>query len=126
MFKGFGDFTTSGNTSEGLYGPDGKVEEIKLKALVRTYVQAYQGVPEEIAFDNTSAHFYTKFQVDGSIKAPTLLYYNQQYYYPNGYELRIQCAACKYVVDDLTSYTIGITFDENSIGTVELYLTPKA
>lgn len=41
QFKGFGDFTTTGGSNEGVYDNDGNIQENKLKALTRSYVHAF-------------------------------------------------------------------------------------
>jgi len=41
QYKGFGDFTTTGNSNEGLYDNSGNVQDNKLRALTRTYVHAF-------------------------------------------------------------------------------------
>lgn len=45
QFKGFADFTCNGDTSEGFYNADGSLQERKTRALSRSYVHAYQGIP---------------------------------------------------------------------------------
>lgn len=41
MFKGFGDFTTTGTAMEGLYDAEGNMQEEKFKSLVRSYGHAF-------------------------------------------------------------------------------------
>ena len=85
MFKGFGDYTTSGNLVEGLYNQTGGLQVNKLRALSRTYIQAFQGTPELMRFDNNTGDFIAAFVLDPMIAGPTELYFNAAEYYPNGY-----------------------------------------
>jgi len=41
MYKGFGDFTTTGGAKEGRFNSDGTPQYDKVKALTRSYVQAF-------------------------------------------------------------------------------------
>lgn len=41
MYKGFGDFTTTGGDLEGMYTNEGVPQQYKVKALTRTYAVAY-------------------------------------------------------------------------------------
>ena len=43
MFKGFGDFTTTGSLTEGMYDKDGNIQRYKLLALQRSFLHAVQG-----------------------------------------------------------------------------------
>mmetsp|Transcript_28691 Transcript_28691/g.51076 ORF Transcript_28691/g.51076 Transcript_28691/m.51076 type:complete len:527 (-) Transcript_28691:326-1906(-) len=89
MYKGYQDFTTTGSSTEGFYYEDGKVQQIKLAALSRTYAQFVQGIPLSMSFDSTSKAFELVFTVDTSIAAPTVLYLNEEVHYPKGYSLTI-------------------------------------
>ena len=82
MFKGFGDFTTSANLQEGFYNNQ-TLQVGKVKALARTYVQAYQGNPISIKFNTATGYFSTTFALDPNVKAPTVLFIPTQFYYNN-------------------------------------------
>ena len=41
MYKSFGDFTTTGGTKEGMFNSDGTPQQLKLKAIARTYAHAF-------------------------------------------------------------------------------------
>ena len=58
-------------------------------ALARSYAQRTQGTPQEMNFNEDSGNFSHKFMVDIGVKAPTVLYLNQSYYYPAGYDIAI-------------------------------------
>lgn len=57
QYKGFGDFTTTGDSNEGLFDYQGKVQNNKLKALSRTYFAATQGTPLSMKFDASTGDF---------------------------------------------------------------------
>ena len=86
MYKGFGDFTTTGGAAEGMFNDDGTPQALKLKAITQTYAYAFQGTPEEMYFSPTSGSFYTSWIFDSSILAPTQVYMNPSIWYPNGYK----------------------------------------
>lgn len=50
MYKSFGDFTTTGGTSEGMFNSDGTPQDLKLRAIARSYAHAFQGTPETMYF----------------------------------------------------------------------------
>lgn len=52
MFKGFGDFTTTGSLTEGMYDSEGKLQTYKILALTRTFIPAFQGTPQSMYFIN--------------------------------------------------------------------------
>ena len=58
-------------------------------ALARSYAQRTQGTPQEMNFNEDSGKFSIKFMVNTGVKAPTVLYLNQSYYYPAGYDITI-------------------------------------
>lgn len=76
--------TSAGVGSEGFYNKDGTLQEYKVKALARSYLTATQGVPTFQNFNMDTSEFNADFTVNTSIEAPTVLYLNKQYYYPNG------------------------------------------
>ena len=86
QFKTYKDLTTSaGDKSEGFYNKDGQLQTGKVKALTRTYLQATQGIPVYMKFNVADALFHAIFVLDTAIQAPTLVYWNQEYWYPNGF-----------------------------------------
>ena len=77
QFKYYEDLTTSastGNGSEGFYNNDGTLQDWKVKALARSYLQFTQGVLTRQYFDTKTASLEASFTVDTSIKAPTVIY----------------------------------------------------
>ena len=72
QFKLFEDLTTTAGTgSEGFYNTDGTLQDIKVKALARTYIQRTQGTLKFMVFLPETAQFKAEFTADLSIKAPT-------------------------------------------------------
>lgn len=59
MYKGFHDFTTTGGDDQGLFRSDGSIQDSKVKALTRTYVQAFQGTGLKTQFDKDTGFFTT-------------------------------------------------------------------
>eukprot|EP00347_Sterkiella_histriomuscorum_P017920 403347472 len=64
QFKKLQDFTTSaGTASEGLYDSDGILQDVKVKALARTYLQAAQGVIQTVTFYADTGRFVASWMV---------------------------------------------------------------
>jgi hypothetical protein len=94
QLKYYGDLTTSaGVGSEGFYNHDGSLQEWKVKALSRTYLMSTQGVPTYQNFDMKTSNFSATFEVNSSINAPTVVYLNQKYYYPEGFNYTLSVPA---------------------------------
>lgn len=74
MYKSFGDFTTTGGTSEGMFYDDGSVQELKKDAITRTYAHAIQGTPSKMFFSTLNDGFFVNFKYDASITSPTEIY----------------------------------------------------
>ncbi len=92
MFKGFGDFTTTGGLIEGMYDPEGNIQHFKLLALLRTFIHATQGTPLSNKFYTDATQngtFVGTYQLDTTIQAPTEVYFSQDVYYPEGYKLSV-------------------------------------
>lgn len=90
MYKPYGDHTTTAaEHTEGIFLDDGTPQVNKIKALTRTYIQSYQGVPLNVKFDVETATFIAKFVYDKSIDAATVIYYNKEYFYPDGHVISI-------------------------------------
>ena len=81
-FKTYEDLTTSAGThSEGFYNFDGTLQQVKVKALSRTYVKAAQGTIQTMKFTPTDAdistpmgHFTADIKIDLSIDAPSVIH----------------------------------------------------
>lgn len=86
MYKGFGDFTTTGGDLEGMYTNDGVPQALKVKALTRTYTTAYQGTPYAQYFSTENGSYMTRWMVNGTVQNTTEVYINAPVWYPNGYK----------------------------------------
>ena len=113
-YKPYGDHTTSAIemvTYEGIYNDDGTVQNIKEKGLSRGYVMYYQGKPIDFKYETDSdTNFETSFEYHKNISEPSVLYYNKDYFYKNGYEIK--------VIDDDTKEDLvenkKVTLDKNT------------
>ena len=92
-YKPYGDHTTSAIAMveyEGIFNDDGTIQTIKEKGLSRAYVQYYQGKPIDFKFEEeSSTNFETSFEYHADIKEPTVLFYNKEFFYGNGYKIDI-------------------------------------
>jgi endoglycosylceramidase len=90
MYKPYNDHTTTANPElEGMFNPDGSIQDVKQRALTRTYIQKFQGKPISNKFYPTSATYVASFMYDSEAQGPTVLYHNKDYFYPSGYTLRL-------------------------------------
>lgn len=86
QLKTFGDLTTSAGTgSEGFYNTDGTLQSNKVQALTRTYLPYTQGTLLSMNFNTSNANFVATFSVDTSIVEPTVIFWSQDYWYPQGF-----------------------------------------
>lgn len=81
-------------------------------------------------FDKTSAVFTATYQVDTNVPAPTDLYFNQDYFYQNGYTLELYSEGSvitDYEVDDLTQNHLYILIKNPSYlhKEISIKLSPK-
>jgi hypothetical protein len=84
-FKTYEDLTTSAGTgSEGFYNKDGSLQEWKVKALARTYLQRTQGWLLSQQFNMENSRFEAIFKLNISIDAPSVLFVSHEYYYTEG------------------------------------------
>ena len=92
-YKPYGDHTTTAIQLveyEGIYNPDGTVQTIKEKSLSRAYVPYYQGLPIDFKFEEgSSTNFETSFEYHSDIEVPTVLFYNKDFFYANGYKIEV-------------------------------------
>ena len=90
MYKSYHDHTTTAaENEEGIFNEDGTLQNIKQKALSRTYIQYYQGLPLEVFYNDDTSEFLARFEYDGNIEEPSVLYLNNDLNYKDGYELEI-------------------------------------
>ena len=90
MYKSYNDHTTTAaEGQEGIFNDDGTIQKMKEKALTRTYILYYQGIPEEFNFNDNTKEFNAIFQYDKSIEKPSVIYINKDFNYKNNYKLTI-------------------------------------
>ena len=113
MYKPFNDFTTSCiDNQEGLFDADGSLQEFKVKGLTRTYVQAFQGEGIYMNFNKETKNFQTKFKLNKTLDSPTVIYFNKELNYRNGYNI---LTSRKSFIDDSEENLLKIKIiDEDS------------
>ena len=79
QYKGFGDFTTTGSLTEGMYDGEGKLFDRKLNAILRSYSPAYQGTPTMMK-NTEDGSFTTSFKYNKSVEAQTILFFNPKHF----------------------------------------------
>lgn len=90
QFKDFQDITTaSEGPLESFYDADGSLQLPKVQALSRTYAYAVAGIPLSMTFNTTTSAFNFKYRANPTIGQPTLVYLNQQWWYPKGFKVAI-------------------------------------
>lgn len=100
MFKGFGDFTTTGGLLEGFYNNQ-TLQQGKVKALSRTYALYYQGTPNFVDFEVNTGIFRTNFTVDAKVSMPTVLFASKEFFYPNGVNITVYSSLnLKYTINN--------------------------
>lgn len=110
MFKGFGDFTTTGGLLEGFYNNQ-TLQLGKVKALSRTYVPYYQGTPTYINFETGTGQFTTNFTLNPQITKPTVLFASSEFYYPNRIDISVYTVAgLEYRVEDFGNNYYEVVF----------------
>lgn len=87
QFKLFNDITTAGPEESFYNGTDLSVP--KVKALSRSYAQAIQGLPLLMDFNAETSEFQLIYNLDTTIQGPTVIFLNEKWYYPNGYQVRL-------------------------------------
>ena len=120
MYKPFGDFTTScPDDKEGIFNQDGSEQVWKIKALTRSYVQAFQGRGISMKFDKENKSLKVELEADLSITQPTLVYYNKELNYKEGLRVffdqktynSIDAKEVKVNFDDSEENILKITMD---------------
>eukprot|EP01104_Vermistella_antarctica_P004518 TRINITY_DN14960_c0_g1_i1.p1 TRINITY_DN14960_c0_g1~~TRINITY_DN14960_c0_g1_i1.p1 ORF type:complete len:561 (-),score=78.10 TRINITY_DN14960_c0_g1_i1:15-1577(-) len=105
QFKGFHDLTTqSAPYMESFYEADGSLQLSKVKVLSRTYAQATAGVPSSMSFDSETGVFNFTYLINTTIAEPTIIYLNEEWYYPNGYSVTVLPSNAVNVTSPTTNY----------------------
>jgi len=134
-FKKYADLTTTAGTGEeGFYNADGSLQNWKVKALARTYLMYSQGVPTKTEFNTQDSIYTAEIRLNTSIEAPTVVYCNGEYHYPNGHEVELKVdnvplTADQYTIDGQTqesNYT-NITVTDKSLNekTLSIRVLPR-
>jgi hypothetical protein len=128
----FKDFTCTGGAGLSFYEDDDalspSLQEIKVKALARTYVQAAQGNLESLKFDTSTGNFTTEITIDGNVHEPTLIYvYNagkgDKWYESIKIDLDApeECQASAAVSDNLVTVTVDEAACDGQLVTIDIY-----
>ncbi|KAJ3444958.1 hypothetical protein M0812_10820 [Anaeramoeba flamelloides] len=96
QYKYYKDITTQSNEAESFFFDDGSLQVEKAKALSRTYAQKVQGMPHGMFFNPLNSAFSFSWKLDTSITKPTVIFLNEKYYYPNGFNVRYNIQGCSY------------------------------
>lgn len=135
MYKGYGDFTTTGDANEGLFGKTEKdLQDKKIKALVRTYGQKYQGRLETSQFNTNTANYLATFTLNLDILAPTEVYYDTDYYHKDQSSVKVSVwnenADLNAKLDFSTRNHVSVMTEGGSakgnLTNTKLYVSPKA
>jgi endoglycosylceramidase len=125
MFKGYGDFTTTGGLLEGFYNNQ-TLQSGKVKALARTYAPVYQGIPNFISFNVSTGEFRTNFTVKAGVKNPTIIFASNEFYYPNGVNIQVfNSLGLQYQSNALNSSYYSVTFLNPQESLASIILTAK-
>lgn len=125
MFKGFGDFTTTGGLLEGFYNNQ-TLQVGKVKALARTYALVYQGVPNLIDFNVETGEFQTNFTVKAGVNSPTIIFASQEFYYKNGVDITVYSSIdLSYKITALNSSYYSVLFLNPQISLASINLKAK-
>ena len=120
QFKYYEDLTTTagaGKGNEGFYETDGTLQEWKVKALSRSYLQFTQGIPTLMKFETENATLRAIFQLDSAIKAPTVIYQNEDYWCKS-----TGCSCKYYLKDDGQALSKGTYIETVSGPFIEFYI----
>ena len=87
--KSYHDITTQASTRngtvlEGLWFPNGTVDEAKLRLLSRTFAPAVAGATLSMQFSPTTGAFTLSFAATATIADPTVVFLNRRLFYPRG------------------------------------------
>lgn len=134
MYKGYGDFTTTGDSNEGLFGKtEADVQHKKVKALVRTYGQKYQGRHQSSQFDTKTANYLSNFTLDLGILFPTEIYYDTDYYHKDENSVKVSVyhdsyaltAKLDFRVRNYVTVMTEASADQKILPDTRLYVSPK-
>ena len=112
----------------GVFHSNGTENVLVRKALSRTYAQMVAGRTQFQKFDwALGGNFTLIYAIDTSIKEPTTIYLNKQYWYPNGYELVVVPDDEAVFPSERGNYIDVYNSDENKYNgqSVRIQINPK-
>lgn len=88
---------------------------------------ATQGVPTSQKFKMESSDFTAEFTANIKIDAPTVIYVNQPYYYPSGYNYTLSATSSQVTVDDSDSRYLKFQVTDPALDgtTIKVEITKK-
>ncbi|CAG8557692.1 7477_t:CDS:2 [Ambispora leptoticha] len=105
QYKDFGSLRLSlrpGVSDEGLINKDtGEIRPEMAKLFSRTYPESVAGKTQKYFFNDTDSHFYLLYQIDPSIKAPTVIRVQTLYHYPKGLHVTVSPAEKVNITQDV-------------------------
>ena len=114
----------------GLWHQDGTLDTNVAKGVSRTYAQKVAGQTLSARFNWQGAVYYTlRYTIDTEIREPTVIYFNQEYWYPNGVEVSVSPSGNQLVTYQIIGSYLELynTDDANQNGgLVEVNVTAKA
>eukprot|EP01095_Lingulamoeba_sp_RSL-Kostka_P011526 TRINITY_DN4412_c0_g1_i1.p1 TRINITY_DN4412_c0_g1~~TRINITY_DN4412_c0_g1_i1.p1 ORF type:complete len:248 (+),score=75.62 TRINITY_DN4412_c0_g1_i1:98-841(+) len=120
QYKFNADLTTASQTgAESFYLFDGTLDQPKVRALSRTYAQAVSGTPTTHQFDPITARFDLTYDISTTAtNRTTVIYYNQEYYYPDG--ISVTVTPNNIVNVEQTDRYILVTHNAGSTGSIDV------
>ena len=85
-YKPYGDHTTACDNDEGIFNSDGKIQQHKMKALVRPYIQRFQGLPIQNKYEPQSKLLISRFRLNLDITQGSEVYFNEKMTFPDGFK----------------------------------------
>jgi len=104
QFKYYNDPTTAGGSAESFYFPNGTLMTEKVNVLSRTFAQSVAGTITKQSFNIDSAIYELEWIVNATISQPTVIYFNNEAYYPNGYDISLSSPSSFNVTETNTNY----------------------
>ncbi|CAG8611724.1 1062_t:CDS:10 [Ambispora leptoticha] len=105
QYKDFGPLRLSvrpGISDEGLVNKDtGEIRTEMANLFSRTYPESVAGKTQKFFFNDTDGHFYLLYQIDPSIKAPTVIRAQTLYHYPKGLNVTVSPAEKVNITQDV-------------------------
>lgn len=75
-----------------MFNSDGTPQDLKVKAIARTYGYVYQGTPSFSYFSTRDGSYATNFLFDINTTGATQVFQNKAVWYPNGFKVTVSDA----------------------------------